>query len=44
MKLQKPNAFLLYKTCIFELKSNFHFTVTKKLETQCIFPSKTTLN
>ena len=30
MKLQKPNAFLLYKTYIFELKSNFLFKVTKK--------------
>ena len=27
---QNPNNFLLYKTCIFELKSNFLFTVTKK--------------
>ena len=28
MNLQKPNAFLLYKTCIFELKPYFFFIVT----------------
>ena len=30
MNLQKLNAFLLYKTYIFEVKPNFFFTVTKK--------------
>ena len=29
MNLQKPNALLFYKTCIFELKPNFFFTVIK---------------
>ena len=32
--------FLLYKTCIFELKSNFLFTVTKKMRIQFTFLSK----
>ena len=31
MKLEKPNAFLFYKTCIFELKLNVLFAVIKKL-------------
>ena len=31
MNLWKPNALSLYKTCIFELKPNFFFTVTKKM-------------
>ena len=43
MQLQKPNAFLLYKTCIFELKLNFLFTVTKKMAIQFIFLLKTIL-
>ena len=45
MKLQKPNPFLLYKTCIiFELKSNFLFIVTKKNgHTVYLFFSKTIL-
>ena len=30
MNLQKPNAFLLYRTFVFELNPNFLFTVTKK--------------
>ena len=41
---QKPNAFLLYKTCIFELKSNFLFTVTKKMRIQFTFLSKEKLS
>ena len=31
MNLWKPNAVSLYKICIFELKPNFFFTVTKKM-------------
>ena len=31
MNLQKPNAFLLYKTCILELKPFFFSTFTKKM-------------
>ena len=31
MNLHKLNAFLLYKTCTFELKQIFFFTVTKKM-------------
>ena len=37
MKLQKLNPFLLYKTCIFELKSNFLFIVTKKMAIKFTF-------
>ena len=37
VNLQKLNAFLLYKTCIFELKPNFFFTVPKKMAIQFSF-------
>ena len=43
MKLQKLIGFLLYKTCIFEQKSIFLFTVTKKMTIQFTFLSKAIL-
>ena len=42
-ELTKPNAFLLYKTCIFEMKPIFFFIVTKKMARQFTFLSKTIL-
>ena len=41
--LQRPDAFLLYKTCIFELKLYFFFIVTKKMPIQFTFFSNTIL-
>ena len=37
MNLQIPNAFLLYKTYIFELKTMFFFKVTEKMAIQFTF-------
>ena len=41
MSLQKTNAFLLYKACIFKLKPNFFSAVTIKMVIQFTFLSKT---
>ena len=43
MNLQKPDAFLPYKACIFEKKPYIFCTVTKKIPIQFVFLSKTIL-
>ena len=40
-ELTKPNAFLLYETCMFELKPNFFFIITETIAIQFTFLSKT---
>ena len=43
INLQKPNPYLFYKTCVFELKPHFSFAGTKNMPMQFTFLSKAIL-